>query len=120
MPLGRRRGPGRPFKKGEGGRPKGRKDNRTLVREYIGLGKAEFLDLFNNGSEELNLKPRQERIAALLTRAPAAVAAALERELILHSFGRPKESLELSGSVELGEPRSNLGSLLAGVMGRKK
>lgn len=98
-------GPGKPFEKGHpfvGRSRKGRKGNRTLVREYIGLGKEEFLELFSKGSAELGLKPRHERIAELLTRAPANVAAPLERELMLHSFGRPKETVEIMGKIDVG------------------
>lgn len=101
----RRRGPGRPFKKGHrptGHRPKGRKDDRTIVREYLGLGKDKTLELFENGDKKLKLKPRHERIAQLLRYAPSAVAANLERELMLHSWGRPKETVEITGKVDVG------------------
>lgn len=102
MPIPRGRGPGRPFKPGEGGRPKGRKNDRTIVREYIGLGKAATLDLFENGSAELGLPPRHERLAKLLQRAPAPVAAGLERDLLQHGWGRPKETVELMGKLDVG------------------
>lgn len=101
MPSTRRRGPGRKFKKGEGGRPKGRKNNRTIVREYIGLGKDKTLELFENGDKKLKLKPRHERIAQLLRYAPSAVSANLERELMLHSWGRPKETVEITGKLDV-------------------
>lgn len=99
---GARRGPGRPFPKGHRspGRPKGRKDNRTIVREYIGLSKSEFLEKFEKGDAALDLPSRQERIARLLNGA-ASVAAPLERELMLHSWGRPKETVEITGKLDV-------------------
>ncbi len=101
---GRKRhgGPGRPFPKGHRspGRPKGRKNNATLVTEFL-MGKNETLALFAKGSEELGLKPRHERIANLLLTASAAVVAPLERELMLHDWGKPKETVEISGKVDV-------------------
>lgn len=99
----RRRGPGRPFPKGHrptGHRPKGRKDNRTIVREVL-LGKRETLDLFARGDAKLKLKPRHERISDIIQKAPYAVAAALERELMQHDWGRPKETVKLEGKLDV-------------------
>ena len=95
-------GPGGRFRKGEGGRPKGRKNDRTLVRESLGLSKEQLLELVAEGDPKLKLPPRHVRLARLLL-GPKPVAAALERDLMLHAYGRPKETVELVGGKDFAD-----------------
>lgn len=84
---------------GRGGRPKGRRNTSTIVKEVL-LGKAETLELLAKGDGK-KLKPRHVRISDLLRTASPQVRVQLERALLDHDWGKAKETLELSGSVDL-------------------
>jgi|SRR6185369_7127708 len=85
--------------KGRGGRPKGRRNTRTIVQQVL-LGKAETLELLAKGDGK-KLKPRHVRISDILRTASPTVRVQMERALLDHDWGKAKETLELSGSVDL-------------------
>ena len=84
---------------GRGGRPKGRRNTRTIVQQVL-LGKAETLELLAKGDGK-KLKPRHVRIGDLLRTASPQVRVQLERALMDHDWGKAKETLELSGNLDL-------------------
>lgn len=85
--------------KGRGGRPKGRRNTRTIVQAVL-LGKAETLELLAKGDGK-TLNPRHVRFAEILTKAPHTVRVQLEKFLAEQDWGKAKETLELSGNVDL-------------------
>lgn len=84
-----------------GGRKKGTRNKRTIVQAVL-LGKGETLELLAKGDGK-KLKPRQDRIADLLTCGNRQVQATMERALLDHDWGKAKETIELGGSVELSQ-----------------
>lgn len=85
---------GRPFEKGNPGRPPGIIDRRSWA-------KREVLDYLAKGDEEL--LPREERLKQLLNSPEHSIRFQTEKLIAEHDWGRPKETVELSGQVSVGE-----------------
>jgi hypothetical protein len=99
-------GKGRPFKKGEGGRPKGVTNKAT--REIQAFAK----DFLESDEYRARLRVRIERGQAM----------AIETLLYHYAYGKPKERIEVEGTApmplvielvttreQLGEPDSDAG-----------
>lgn len=91
---------GRPFQKGNPGRPKGIVDRRTWAKRqvltYLAEGDA---DPTAKGA----LKPRADRLKELLTCNEKSIRFQTEKLVAEHDWGRPKETIELQGEVKIGD-----------------
>jgi len=92
-----------------GGRVKGTKNTKTVIREVL-LGKSETLELLAKGSAELGLRPRHERVSDLLKTGSGQVKAIMEKFLFEQEHGKAKETVTLdvgfSSAVEAAFARA--------------